>query len=338
MKRLLLLILLLISPLRAFAHDVNVDVVRVVVTRKGAFVSVGLHKPDKKMPYTNADIHTRLGLLQGGKPVQFGKPTRTTDDTTEMLYWQAPIKTGKGDYSLSRAFRAEQHIQTALMVFQDGKLKSETVYDSAKPQEQTNANSAVKPIASPSLWSWSLLVSYGKLGIEHLATGLDHILFVIGLVLAGGRLRQIVKIVTCFTLAHSITLGVAGLGLFSLNPRIVEPLIALSIVGIALETILRKPDSRDIRPYLAFGFGLIHGFGFAGGIIEKGFPQEAVAPALLGFNVGLEIAQIVVASITLLALANLTRLQPLKAPQFRIYFAYGLSLVALFWFVQRIVF
>ena len=337
MKRLLLLLLLLSLPLRAFAHDVNVDIVRVVVTRKGAFVSLGLHKPDKKMPYTNADIHTRLGLLQDGKPAQFGKSTRTTDDTAEMLYWQAPVKTGKGDYSLSRAFRAEQGIKTALMVFQDGKLKSETVYESTKPQQKTDTNRIERQTTASSLWSWSLLVSYGKLGIEHLATGLDHILFVIGLVLAGGRLRQIVKIVTCFTLAHSITLGVAALGLFSLSPRIVEPLIALSIVGVALETILRKPDSRDIRPYLAFGFGLIHGFGFAGGIIEKGFPQEAVAPALLGFNVGLEIAQIVVAGIALLALANLARLQPLKAPHIRIYFAYGLSLVALFWFVQRIV-
>ncbi len=337
MKRLSLLLLLLSLPLRAFAHDVNVDVVRLVVTRKGAFVSVGLHKPDKKTQVTDTEIRRRLGLLQGGKPAEFGRSAVTTDDKAQMVYWQAPVKAGEGDYSLSRAFRPEQGVQTVLMVFQDGKLKSETVYDSAKPQDKANASSAGKREATLSLWSWSLLLSYGKLGIWHLATGLDHILFVIGLVLAGGRLRQIVKIVTCFTLAHSITLGVAALGLYSLSPRIVEPLIALSIVGVALETILRKPDSRDIRPYLAFGFGLIHGFGFAGGIIEKGFPREAVAPALLGFNVGLEIAQIAVASVSLALLGYVAHLQPLKAPKIRTCVAYGLSIVALFWFVQRIV-
>ncbi len=326
MKRyLLFLTLLLLLPLSAFAHDVSMEAVTVIINRKGVLVSVVLPKNDQQGVPTEGEIRAHIGLTQGGKPVAYGKGNFRIDST--KVTWQAPLKAGTGDYALSRTFPTK----AVLIVFQEGKVKSETVY------EATDAQTPSLSAPASSLWSGQLLLSYGKLGVEHLATGLDHILFVVALVLAGGLLRRIVKIITCFTLAHSITLGVAALGVFSLSPRLVEPLIALSIAVVAIETIRRKPESKDIRPYLAFGFGLIHGFGFAGGILEKGFPQEAVAPALLGFNIGLEIAQIVVAIVALSVLSLIAKLQPLKLPRVRVGVAYGLSLIALFWFVQRLV-
>ena len=143
--------------------------------------------------------------------------------------------------------------------------------------------------------------SFVWLGIEHILTGYDHLLFLVALLLRGGGLWSLARIVTAFTLAHSLTLALAVLGGVNLPARVVEPVIAASIVWVALENV--RAQGAPARRWLAsLGFGLVHGFGFAGALADLALPPRSLAMALLGFNVGVEVGQafVVVAMLPLL--------------------------------------
>lgn len=143
--------------------------------------------------------------------------------------------------------------------------------------------------------------SFFPLGVEHIATGYDHLLFLLALILCGGNLKSLVKIITAFTLAHSITLGAAALGLVSLPSVLVEAVIALSIAYVAFENLFpRFAISR--RWTISFLFGLVHGFGFSSVLQEIGLPKDSLVWALLNFNLGVEAGQLVAVLITLPAL------------------------------------
>ncbi len=133
------------------------------------------------------------------------------------------------------------------------------------------------------------------LGIEHIFTGYDHLAFVVALILVGQSLGQIAKIVTGFTVAHSLTLVLAALGVVSLPGRLVESVIALSIAVVAAENfVIKSPDKRWI---IAFVFGLVHGFGFSGVLRELGLPTEGLVSSLLSFNLGVEAGQLAVVAL-----------------------------------------
>ncbi len=138
-----------------------------------------------------------------------------------------------------------------------------------------------------------------RLGVEHIGTGYDHLLFLLGLLLVGSRARSALKIITSFTVAHSITLALATLNLINIPPRIIEPLIAASIVYVGMENILRK--GVENRWMLTFGFGLIHGCGFASALRDLGIGANgtSIVVPLLSFNLGVEIGQLVIAAIAL---------------------------------------
>jgi hypothetical protein len=154
------------------------------------------------------------------------------------------------------------------------------------------------PRQSFSLGDISLLeqaLTFVKLGVEHIFLGFDHILFLIGLILLGGRLRELVKIVTAFTIAHSVTLSLASLNLVVLPSRWIEAGIALSIAYVACENFFLKEASH--RWILAFGFGLVHGFGFANVLRELGLPARGLVSSLLSFNVGVEVGQLCIVAV-----------------------------------------
>jgi hydrogenase/urease accessory protein HupE len=140
--------------------------------------------------------------------------------------------------------------------------------------------------------------SFFKLGVEHILTGYDHLLFLLALLLRGGRFLSLLKIITAFTIAHSITLALAVLGVVSIPGRIVEPAIAASIVWISLENLVRK-DTPPHRWLVSFCFGLVHGFGFASAIEPLKLPAGRLALALLGFNLGVEAGQAFVVALLL---------------------------------------
>ena len=146
--------------------------------------------------------------------------------------------------------------------------------------------------------------SFALLGVEHILTGWDHLLFLIGLLLPGGGVLALAKIITAFTVAHSVTLSLAVLDLVALPDRLIEAVIALSIAAVAAENIFLRTTVRR-RWIVSLCFGLVHGFGFSSVLREIGLPSQGLLPALAGFNVGVELGQALVVAVALPVLAAL---------------------------------
>jgi hydrogenase/urease accessory protein HupE len=172
------------------------------------------------------------------------------------------------------------------------------------------------------------------LGIEHILTGYDHLLFLLGLLLPGCNLRTAAKIITSFTLAHSITLTLATLNLVWLPSRVVEPMIAMSIAYVGLENILRRVPSR--RWLLTFGFGLVHGFGFASALRDLGIGAGVggVVVPLFSFNLGVELGQMTLAGLALPVIMSL-RHYPVFDRRAVPACSVLVALAGGYWFVQR---
>jgi hydrogenase/urease accessory protein HupE len=184
-----------------------------------------------------------------------------------------------------------------------------------------------------------VVIDYAKLGFEHILSGLDHLLFVLGLVLLVQSTRALLYTVTAFTLGHSVTLSLAVLGFVDFPPRLIELAIALSILVLAAE--LSRPGEGDThlfrrRPWaLAFAFGLLHGLGFAGALAAVGLPPEEIPLSLLSFNVGIELGQLAFIAVVLLARAAL-RLRAARGPAWlEAVPAYAIGSLAAFWCIER---
>ncbi len=154
---------------------------------------------------------------------------------------------------------------------------------------------------APERLAGSGLLAFFRLGLEHILTGFDHLLFLLALVLRGGSIGSLLAIVTAFTVAHSITLALAVLNVVSPPAWIVEPVIALSIVYVAAENIFAE-RAASRRWAVSFAFGLVHGFGFAGALLELDLPTAALVGSLLSFNLGVEAGQAMVIAVLLPAL------------------------------------
>lgn len=189
--------------------------------------------------------------------------------------------------------------------------------------------------------SWEVARSYFVLGVIHILEGYDHLLFVIALVLLIGRPLTVIKAATAFTVAHSITLIGSTLGLVGLAQAPVEALIALSIVFLAVEIVKQDPANPNLAeraPWIvAFLFGLIHGFGFAGALREIGLPEGDLPTALLTFNLGVEAGQLLIIAAVLTVLALLRRFSPQALRPATITATYAIGITASFWFIERLV-
>ncbi len=188
-------------------------------------------------------------------------------------------------------------------------------------------------VAEPRSWveaAWD----YMKIGYTHiLPKGLDHILFVLGLFLLSIRLKPLLWQVTAFTLAHSVTLALGLYGVVNISPSIVEPLIALSIVYVAVENIMTN-KLHAWRPFIVFAFGLLHGLGFAGILTEIGIPRSDFVLGLISFNVGVELGQL-----TVILLAWLAVGWAMKQNWYRMRIAipasFLIAAIGTYWFVER---
>ena len=178
-------------------------------------------------------------------------------------------------------------------------------------------------------------IDYIIIGFEHiLPLGLDHILFVLGLYLLSQRFKDLLWQVSAFTLAHTVTLALAVLGYVNLPGSIVEPLIALSIVYVAVENLYRKQVSRS-RVVLVFGFGLLHGLGFAGVLSEIGLSSTAFVPSLIAFNIGVELGQLAVILGTYFLVGRWFGNKPYWNTVFRIPASLFIALIGAYWFIER---
>ena len=182
----------------------------------------------------------------------------------------------------------------------------------------------------------NVLLEYTVVGFTHIVPkGLDHILFVLGLFLLSTRWKPLLIQVTAFTVAHTLTLALAVYGVVSLSPLIVEPLIAASIAYVAVENIL-TPQLKPWRALVVFGFGLLHGLGFAGVLVEVGLPHGQFVPALISFNVGVELGQLAVITLAYLAVGIWGRNKTWYRPRVVIPASAAVAAVGLFWTVQRV--
>jgi hypothetical protein len=224
-------------------------------------------------------------------------------------------------------------------------------YQSATRAGILSAEQPEQKFTLAELSKWEQFLDYGNEGVWHIWTGFDHILFLLSLLLPAVLVRSrvsgrrwepapsfraafwdVVKVVTAFTLAHSITLSLAALGVVSLPSRLVESAIALSVVLAALNNL--RPLVYEKRWVIAFCFGLIHGFGFASVLADLGLPQGSLLIALVAFNLGVELGQLVIVSV-FLPVAYTLRATRLYQRLLFVYASATIALIAFLWLIQR---
>jgi hydrogenase/urease accessory protein HupE len=217
--------------------------------------------------------------------------------------------------------------QTFLNVYQAQTLEAQVILD-ANRHVYRHAT-GVNPGAG------AVVREFVPAGIHHILIGPDHILFLVGLLLLGGTWRRLVVVVTAFTVAHSVTLSLAALGWVTPPTSVIEPAIALSIVYVGLDNLLVR-GGRDARTWIAFVFGLIHGFGFANVLREMALPPSALLWSLASFNVGVELGQLAIV-IVVAALFGAIRSRSERAGR---QLTYAGSVVVMaagaYWFVERV--
>jgi hypothetical protein len=228
----------------------------------------------------------------------------------------------------------EGHKATVVLYDESEKLlKWDMLYIERPAFEVELASNSNAPNASPVS---PLFQKFLVLGVEHILLGFDHLLFLAGLLVVCRRFSSMAVIVTCFTLAHSLTLALAALNVVSLPPRVVEPLIAASIIFVAVENLVRHEAPKG-RWAVTLAFGLIHGFGFASVLKEIGLGKDGTSllVPLFSFNFGVELGQIAVAAVFLPVLWQLQ-----KKPAFLRYglpaISAGVALLGAYWLVERI--
>jgi len=244
--------------------------------------------------------------------------------------------TGRTPPSVSRFTFADDAIMGFFVLKLRSEGRGETVtqwIDGGKTSTPFPLDRAVVPLTR-----WQIVTLYLRLGFTHiLPRGLDHVLFVLGIFLLAVDLKPVLWQVSAFTLAHTITLALTVYGVVSLSPRIVEPLIALSIVYVAIENIFTS-RLHAWRPVVVFCFGLLHGMGFAGVLTEIGLPRSEFVPALLSFNAGVECGQLTVIAAAFLVLGLPFRKKPWYRRRIVIPGSLIIAAIGLYWSIQRVFF
>ena len=230
---------------------------------------------------------------------------------------------------VTRLFPYDPLHQTFVNIYEKGELKQQLIFnqDSKEYVYYAGTTQGVMEVVR----------TFTTSGVHHILIGPDHILFLVGLLLLGGRWTALLKIVSFFTLGHSVTLSLAALNLVTPPPSIIEPAIALSIVFVGADNLVRG-DGRDLRAWVALVFGLVHGFGFANVLREFGLPREALGWSLFSFNLGVEIGQLGIVVIVATLLEALRRRSTLVGA--RVAMAGSIVVIAAgsYWFVQRVFF
>lgn len=251
------------------------------------------------------------------------------DRRAVQLEFTTPGTGAEGQLAIdARMFPDNPLHETFLNVYSDGQLLRQTVLDAR--------HTTLDLYGHGTAGVWAVVRTFVAQGVHHIAVGPDHVLFIIGLLLLGGGLARVLKVATAFTLAHSVTLVLAAVGVLRVPGRLVEPVIALSIVWIGVENLRHRMGTPDRRTLLAFGFGLIHGLGFASVLRELNLPSEALGWSLLSFNIGVEIGQsaIVLALAPLLAWLGTRR--PMLAHRTMVAGSLAIIVAGLGWLVQRV--
>ena len=252
------------------------------------------------------------------------------DRQSVRLHLHYPVTSPPGTVAIDTVmFPYDPMHQTFINMYEGETLTSQMIVDAKHPHLDYFAGSRQGVFA--------VVKKFVPAGIHHILIGPDHLLFLVGLLLLGGSVRTLLVVVTSFTVAHSITLSLAALNIVTPPARLIEPAIALSIVYVGADNILAQ-GGRDVRGWIAFTFGFIHGFGFASVLREMDLPRRALGWSLFSFNVGVEIGQLFVVVLAATAFAMLRA----RSEWARKHLAFAGSIVVIaagaFWFVQRVFF
>ncbi len=277
-------------------------------------------------------LRSRLQIIADGKILTgaWSSPEPVVDRQSLALRALYALEPAAGAVVVSAAmFPYDPQHRTFLNVYEQDAIASQAILDQGRTRFEYFAGSRQGVLA--------VLSKFVPAGIHHILIGPDHLLFLVGLLLLGGSMRRLLLVVTAFTLAHSITLSLAALRIVMPPPALIEPAIALSLVYLGADNLLVR-DGRDVRAWIAFGFGFIHGFGFANVLREMDLPPRALGWSLFGFNIGVEMGQLLVVVMVASALA-LIRSRSEVAGR-RLAFAGSIVVMAAgaFWFVQRVFF
>jgi hydrogenase/urease accessory protein HupE len=304
------------------AHDLNVSPPERLLERDGANNYARLLASMLEPRFTvMADGHALTPTWQGLETIPDRQSLRL-----RMTY---ALAAPPGTLAVTaHMFPYDPQHQTFLNVY-DGDALTQMIVD--------GAHDRVEYFAGTRQGALAVVKKFLPAGIHHILIGPDHLLFLVGLLLLGGSIRQLAVVVTSFTVAHSITLSLAALNIVSPPARIIEPAIALSIVYVGADNLLVR-EGRDVRAWIAFAFGFIHGFGFANVLREMDLPARALGWSLFSFNVGVEIGQLMVVVVVASALAWLRGRSEALGRQLA--FAGSIVVIAAgtFWFIQRVFF
>jgi hydrogenase/urease accessory protein HupE len=222
-----------------------------------------------------------------------------------------------------------QH-KTFLNVYENGQIAAQAILDKDK--------TTFEYFMGTRLGTWAAVRRFLAAGLRHMLMGPAHLMFLTGLLLLGGTLRQLVLVLAAFTIAHSITLSLAALGLVIPPVNAVEPAIALSVVYIGADNLLVGAGGRDTRLWAAFAFGLIHGFGFANALRQMDLPNRALGWSLISFNIGIEIGQLLVVVLVASVFAWIRSRNDIAGRRLAVAGSATIALAGAFWFVQRVFF
>ena len=382
----LVVVALLVTPTLAHAHGRSVSYSTWTLEPSGAHVALRLAALDVTLvgldPFADLDAlarwaSERLVVLRGGRPCPTsGAAAHTASDGFVVVDWTMRCD-GPPEAIASRILTdvAPSHLHFARVTTPGGAV-AERVLTTEEPEWTVAA-------AAPAGSIGSSFLDYVRLGIDHIRTGYDHLAFVLALLLLSGSLAEVATIVTAFTVAHSVTLALAVLGLVHPATTAVEALIGFSIALVALENawllggrdrvtpwivgaalvamalghpgaldpitwlglalfscchlglLARSQKPAPLRTMVAFGFGLIHGFGFAGVLANLDLPRDRLVPALLGFNVGVELGQLTVVTAGWIVLQSLGRAEEPARRRTAELGSAAICGLGLFWFVTR---
>jgi hydrogenase/urease accessory protein HupE len=278
-------------------------------------------------------VSDRLSLAADGRALtveSWSTPEPLAERQSLRLEGRAALGRPAGAITVSTVmFPYDPQHQTFINVYEGEDLTSQAILDESR--------SRFEYFAGTRQGTFAVVRRFIPSGVHHILIGPDHLLFLVGLLLLGGSIRQLIAVVTAFTIAHSITLSLAAMNILTPPARVIEPAIALSIVYVGADNLMVH-GGRDVRAWIAFAFGLIHGFGFANVLREMDLPSRALGWTLFSFNLGVEIGQVfvVVAVASLLAALRARS----EAAGRRLAFAGSIVVIAAgaYWFIERVFF
>jgi hydrogenase/urease accessory protein HupE len=301
-----------------------------------------LDPPERLLDAAELDLHgsaiaallrSRLQIAVNGRRLtdsEWSVPAPLPDRQSIELRARYPASSVSGSVVVTaRLFPYDPNHKTFLNVYEGGDLTSQAILDRDQTEFEYFTGTRQGVLA--------VIGKFVPAGVHHILIGPDHLLFLVGLLLLGGSLRKLLVIVTAFTGAHSITLSLAALNVLTPPASIIEPAIALSIVYVGIDNLMVGPG-RDVRGWIAFAFGFIHGFGFASVLREMGLPSRALGWSLFSFNLGVEIGQLLVVFIVASALLALRARNEAAGRRLAFAGSLAVAIMGAFWFVERVFF